>query len=394
MKLEIAAHRGLGLLFALALTVGLLGSGARAADLPLTVALLFPASDPKYLTGVEVREGATLALEEMRPAFKRLGFDLRLETFDDKRSPEEGRKQAQRILDDPSVLAVVGAMNSSVTLAASEVLAPGHVGMVSPKSTNPLVTERGLKNINRIVARDDAQAVSAVEFIGITLGVNRVLVMDDTSTYGKGLFNQFKSAADARNLAVTGYFSETNDFSRVIAALQKDKPGVVYYAGTADVGVLFLKAIRAAALDVVFMGADGIDNDQFRQGAGRDAVGVYHTGIAAPPAAYPRAGAFIAQFRQTFKKDPDANQVLGYDAFKVVALALQDALAKTRAKRLPSRVSVERALRRVNALNLITGDVRFNSAGDRLNANMFVLQVGDDLISRVKGAVTVTPAKK
>ena len=368
-------------------------SFARGAEVPITIAMLFPSTDPGYLTGVEAREGASLALEELKPTFKRLGFELRLETFDDKRSPDEGRKQAQRILEDPSILAVVGAMNSSVTLAASEVLATGNVGMVSPKSTNPLVTERGLLNVNRIVARDDAQAGGAVDFLVDQLDLKSALVMTDTSTYGKGLFNQFKAAADSRGLKVTGYYNEKTDFTRVIADIQQDKPNVVYYAGTSDVGVPFLKAIRAAKLDVVFMGADGIDNDQFRQGAGKDAVGVYHTGIAAPPAAYPRANTFIARFKKTFGKNPDVNQVLGYDAFRVVAQAIVDAVRRN-GNLKPSREAVEKALRQVTVRNLITGEVKFNSAGDRINASMFVLKVGEDLVSRVSASLVVKLSKK
>ena len=146
-------------------------------------------------------------------------------------------------------------------------------------------------------------------------------------------------------------------------------------------------------MDVVFMGADGIDNDQFRQGAGKDAVGVYHTGIAAPPAAYPRANTFIARFKKTFGKNPDVNQVLGYDAFRVVAQAIVDAVRRN-GNLKPSREAVEKALRQVTVRNLITGEVKFNSAGDRINASMFVLKVGEDLVSRVSASLVVKLSKK
>lgn len=47
-------------------------------------------------------------------------------------------------------------MNSGVTIPVSSVLAPAHLGLVAQVSTANAVTDKGLKNVNRVVARDDA----------------------------------------------------------------------------------------------------------------------------------------------------------------------------------------------------------------------------------------------
>jgi|GEM_PF-2352757 len=225
------------------------------------------------------------------------------------------------------------------------------------------------------------------------MGAQSAIVLDDTSTYGKGLFNQFKAAADLKKLKVLSYYSETTNFAQVVADIQKNKPDVVYFAGNADVGVPFLKAIRAAGLELPFMGADGIDSEQFRKGAGQDAVGVFYTGIAAPPSFYSRSITFSNAFRTVYKRDPQVNQMLGYDSLKVATQALQDAVQGKKGMR-PSRIQVENALRNVKARGLITGNLSFNSAGDRIGAYMSVLQVNKDLTSSLKKSLDVTLARK
>jgi branched-chain amino acid transport system substrate-binding protein len=367
-------------------------SAARAAEIPLTIAMIYPATDPHFLTGVEAAEGAKMAFEEKRAEFKRLGYDLRIKVYDDKRSPAKGQHIAREIVNDSSTVVVWGPINSSVTLAVSETLAPANIGLVSSKSTNPLITERGLANVNRIVPRDDAQGSAAVNFLEKKLGVSTVVVLDDTSTYGKGLFNQFRKSIRETKIKVLEYFSRKSNFSEVIDVLKKEKPQAFYYAGSQDVGIGLVKAIRAANLNIPIIGGDGIDNEQFRSGAGRAAIGVYNTGVAAPPIGYPKADGFVKRFKIIYQKTPGANHILGYDAMRVILQSLKD-IVTLEPGRVPSRVTVMKALRNVKAVGL-AGDLQFNSAGDRLNAEIFILKASEDLTSQVVGSFTAVLRKK
>lgn len=54
------------------------------------------------------------------------------------------------------MLAVVGTRNSGVTITVSAALASSHAALVSSASTANQVTDLGLRNMNRSVARDDA----------------------------------------------------------------------------------------------------------------------------------------------------------------------------------------------------------------------------------------------
>jgi len=161
----------------------------------ITVSLLLPLSSSIREQATDVRSGALLALGAARLEFRVLEFDLWLKSYDDRSDPAEGEKQAQRILEDSDTLAVLGAINSGVTLPTSTVFARNSLTLVSPKSTNPKVTERGLENVNRICARDDAQGPAAAEFVSSALGAKSVYVFDDATVYGKRLAELFRVVA-------------------------------------------------------------------------------------------------------------------------------------------------------------------------------------------------------
>ena len=65
---------------------------------------------------------------------------------------------------------------------------------ISPGSTNPLLTDRGLANVFRVCGRDDAQGPTAAAYIAQKYKGKRIAVVDDKSTYGKGLADQFRAA--------------------------------------------------------------------------------------------------------------------------------------------------------------------------------------------------------
>ncbi|MBC7645974.1 MAG: branched-chain amino acid ABC transporter substrate-binding protein [Pseudopedobacter sp.] len=371
-------------------------SSAVAQELPIiTVGLMAPLSGSLAGLGAEVRNAASLTLVQARLEFRKLGFDLRLKSYDDQASDVEGRKKAQAAIEDPFTLIMVGAINSGVTIPVSDVLAPAHLGMVSPASTNPKVTDRGLKNINRIVARDDDQGPAGANFITDTLGAKSVFVVDDGTTYGKGLSEQVLPLVKTRGLSVKGAVStvERKNFKSVVDAVIVAKPDVVYFGGENDTGAPFIKQLREAGVNAQFVGADALDAADFKKQAGDAAKGVYFTATVAPPASYSGAKTFSDTFKRRYSSEVTGFGILGYDAMQVALKALKDAIELNDGKR-PSRIQVESALRKVRAPGLLTGDIRFNSAGDRIDSTIFILKIGDDLVSRVASVVKAGAEKK
>ena len=273
---------------------------------PITVSLLLPLSSSIREQATDVRSGALLALNAAWLEFRVLGFDLRLKSYDDKSDPAEGEKQAQHILEDSDTLTVLGAINSGVTLPASTVFARDSLTLVSPKSTNPKVTERGLENVNRICARDDAQGPAAAEFVSSALGAKSVYVFDDATVYAPGLAELFRKALP-QSVKVVGSVSTaaSNNYTQIIEDLKALKPDMVYFAADYDQVIHMLKGMRGAGLSSVVVGSDAINTPHLARDAGAAAVGAYFTDIVAPANAYPRL------MKEVYSSLPNQSHLVG-----------------------------------------------------------------------------------
>ncbi|MFN3179565.1 MAG: ABC transporter substrate-binding protein, partial [Thermus sp.] len=126
--------------------IGLLAAGVAALGMALgqanviKIATQSPLSGPQAALGEQIKLGAELAIEEAKAKFKALGFDLVLVPYDDQANPDVGVANANRIINDPDILGVVGHLNSGVAIPSSEVYARVNLVMVSPANTNPRVT--------------------------------------------------------------------------------------------------------------------------------------------------------------------------------------------------------------------------------------------------------------
>src|SRR5258706_10112248 len=89
--------------------------------------------------GVSMRHAAELAVKEINARGGVRGRQLALRIMDDSGRPDVAIRIAQQLVDDPAVLAVVGHLNSSASLAAGRVYGEARrpLVMISPSASSP-----------------------------------------------------------------------------------------------------------------------------------------------------------------------------------------------------------------------------------------------------------------
>src|SRR6185503_3548225 len=118
---------------------------------------------------------------------------------DDQADPKVGTTVAQKLVD-AKVAAVVGHLNSGVTIPASEIYNKAGIPVISGSATNPKLTERGLKTVFRTVGRDDQQGPAIAQYIAGQLKAKKVAIVDDKTAYGEGLATEVEKALRAANV--------------------------------------------------------------------------------------------------------------------------------------------------------------------------------------------------
>jgi branched-chain amino acid transport system substrate-binding protein len=310
-----------------------------------------------------------------------LGAKLVATTLDDAADPQKGEAVAKSFCDDPALLAVVGHANSGVTIAASVVYNGCGLPMVTPMSSNPAVTERGLPAVFRLTNRDDRKGPAIAGYLVSTMNKRRAVVIDDQTPYGKGLSDLFVQAFEAKGGTVVlrqGVKVGDTEFGALVKSLPKDFD-VLFFAGIRE-GAYILKSMRAQGLDQVFACGDGCwDKKNFIEpsaGAATKGEGVRVLSAAPALGKVPGSAEFVKAYEAKF--GPISNYAANdYDSARVVIAAIETA-AKVKGA-MPGRADVLAALKAIKFQGIAYAKpVEWNEKGDSKAAVIFVNDVEGD----------------
>jgi branched-chain amino acid transport system substrate-binding protein len=342
----------------------------------IKIATQGPLSGSQSAPGNGLRNAAELALAQHGDRLREMGFELQLVAFDDQALPETGVANAQSIVSDPSILAVIGHWNTGVAVPASEVYNQYDLVMVSPANVGPVLTDRGLPTVNRVVGRSDSQGAVGARFVAELGTIETVYILHDTTSYGQDVAEFFRRDAEAAGLTVVTFegTEERSNFDSILQPILALNPDLIYMGGIFDQWGIFASQARAAGYTGQLMGPDGLDSPDYAELAGDAAVGTYYTSVAGPASLYPNAAQFIEDYTATYGEAPTPFAAQSYDSAGVVLAALERIVTENGGV-LPTRAEVTAAVRATEGYEGITGTVTFDDAGDPEVSTYYVLQV-------------------
>jgi len=258
----------------------------------IKIATQSPLSGGQASLGEGIKLGAQLAVEKGKASLEKMGYKVELVPYDDQAKPDVGVANAKNIIADKDIMAVIGHLNSGVAIPSSEVYKEVNVVMISPANTNPVVTDRGYPNVNRVCGRDDVQGVVGSEFANAQK-VKSVYIIHDKTQYGQSIAEFFKADSEKKGVKVLGFegTEEKSNFDPIITPIKAKNPDLIYFGGIYDQGAPFFKQAREKGVKAKFLGPDGMDSSDFVKIGGKVVVGTYYT-TAAAPASSPQAKQF------------------------------------------------------------------------------------------------------
>jgi branched-chain amino acid transport system substrate-binding protein len=369
-----------GLVVSLAMIASMLvacGAPAASGGGTIKIATQSPLSGAQSAVGADIKNGATLGLDQLSAPLKAMGFTVQIASFDDQADPNTGVANAKTIVADPSILCVVGHYNSGVQIPSSEVYHSAGLANVSPANTNPKVTDRGYLEVNRIVGRDDIQGSVGAQFAN-SQGAKTAYVLNDKSTYGQGIATFFQQEATKEGIKVVGSegTDETANFDPILTPIISANPDVVYLGGMYNQWAVLIKQARAKGYMGMFMSDDGFDSPEAVNIAGQallDGKGTYFSTVSGPASLYPGAAKFQTDFKAKFNHDPQPFAAQAYDSMGICLQAIANA-AKANNNQVPTRAQVAQAVRALKDYPGITGTINFNSKGDLKTASYYIFQ--------------------
>jgi branched-chain amino acid transport system substrate-binding protein len=331
-----------------------LSTAALAQD--LTIAVAGPMTGGESAFGRQMKNGAEQAVADLNAAGGVLGKQLKLDVEDDACDPKQARSVAEKIAS-AKIPFVAGHYCSSSSIPASEAYEDGNVLQITPASTNPLLTERKLWNVARVCGRDDQQGAIAGDYIAKVYKGKNIAILNDKTTYGKGLADETKKALNKAGVTekmFESYNKGDKDFNAIVSRLKRDNIDLVYVGGYHQEAGLILRQMRDQGLQTILMAGDSLADKEFASITGPAGEGTLFT-FGPDPRNKPTAKAIVEKFKAR-NIDPE-----GYTLYTYAAMQIWSAAVKKVGTTDPMKVM---AAIKASAWDTVIGTLEFDAKGD------------------------------
>ncbi|WP_338898848.1 branched-chain amino acid ABC transporter substrate-binding protein [Streptomyces sp. TG1A-60] len=338
---------------ALALT-GCGGGGSGSGDGALKIAFQGPLSGDNVALGENMQNGVQLAIEQAN-AGGDLDFELEYVAADDQGLPDKAPAAAQKLIDDESVVAVVGPAFSGATISSSPLYAESGLVTVSPSATNPTITEaaNGFTSFLRGVPNDNMQGKAMADFFVKEIEAKKVYLIDDKTDYGVGLAGVAEENLRAAGVEVVkkSVPAKTPDYSATAKDVVNSKADALIYAGYYQDLSPFAKKLKEAGYKGAGISGDGSNDAKFVELAGDSSENWYLTCPCTDSTVEEGTKKFAEDYEKKFNRAPGTYSAEAYDITNMVIEeikktgadvereALRDALAKASYKGLTKTFS-------------------------------------------------------
>jgi branched-chain amino acid transport system substrate-binding protein len=278
--------------------------------------------------GVSTEAGVKLAVKEANAAGGVRGRPIKVITYDNQGKQQESATAVTRLITQDKVVAVLGEVASSRSIAGGQVAQRFGVPMISPSSTNPRVTDIG-DMIFRVCYIDPFQGYVCAKFArGEPLKAMKAAnLFNRSQIYSTGLAETFKQHFTAMGGQITteqAYSDGDTDFSAQLTNIRETQPDVIFIPGYYTEVVNIAVQARRLGLTTPLLGGDGWDAEDLKN-AGAALDGAFYCNHYSHEEDRPAVQEFVKKYQVEYGRLADGMAATGYDSAALLVDAMKRA---------------------------------------------------------------------
>jgi len=357
-----------------------LGCVSYAEGEPVRIASALVISGPNTDLGTDSQYGVEIAID-----FKGeiMGHSIELQAEDDGCNAEGGQTAGQKIVADPTIVAVVGTSCSGAGVPMAEVVSEAGYVMVSPSNTAPSLTDPAQAwkpGYLRTAHNDKVQGRAMAEFAINELGVTTAAAIHDGDPYTEGLARVFADSFEELGGTITTFTAVNKgdtDMKPVLNAIAVDSPEFLYYpVFTAEGGFLTKQAKEVAGLEnTILSAADGMISSAAIEAVGDAGEGMYFSGpdLSFSGDVYER---FLSTYIEKYGAEPiSVFHAHAFDAANMIFACIEKVGVDDGGTLHIGRQALRDCLYATSGFEGITGTLTCNEYGDCADPKISVSQL-------------------
>ena len=282
----------------------------------IKIGILTPLTGDAAVWGVEVKNGAEIAYDEIKNA-KIDGRKIELIYEDDQCDATTGVNAIQKLINVDKVKITGGTVCSSVVLAAAKILEDNKVIHLSAGASNPAITNAG-DYIFRIWPSDSFEGKKIAEFAVDDLKIKSVGILYINNEYGVGLKEAFTKAFNGKIKIAESFEPNAKDFKTQLTKIKAQDIDAIYFVANPQEAPLILKQIKEMGINkTILANGPAMEATDTLKAAGETAEGVFYA-----QAKQETTEEFKTKYKEKFGKDAGFASDLGYDVVKILFNAI------------------------------------------------------------------------
>ncbi|KAB8031842.1 ABC transporter substrate-binding protein [Fluviispira multicolorata] len=334
--------RGFAMVSGLAFSLNVFAFEAR-------VGIILPLTGSQAYYGKDAKKGIDIALEELQKSDP----SIKIYVEDSASSPAESAKAMNKLITSDKVIAVIGEMTSSSTIAAGSIAEKAKIPILTPSATNDTITDNK-KYIFRTCFKDNFQGVVMGDFSYTNLSAKTAIILEDAdSDYSKGLAENFKATFEEKGgkiLKILKFSQKDTTFTSQLGDVRKMKPDVLFIPAFHQQVAVIIREAKDLQIKSKLVGTDGWDTPELRQIAKGAENGGYFSNHYSHESKNPTLQKFIKIYNEKYKTQPSAFSALGYDSMKMIYEAIKNANS-------PNSEKVRDELSKIKNFDGVTGNI-------------------------------------
>lgn len=351
--------------------------GGQTSSEPIKVGVFAPLSGANAAVGQSEVEGVEMAVEEINNAGGIAGRPIELVIADDENDPTTAVSVVNKLINSDNVVALIGSVNSSVTLAAMEVTQDEGVPHITPISSGAAITTSGYEYIVRGQANDLLQAGAVVEY-AIAKGYQKIGLMYQNDDYGGGARDVILDVMKQNNMSLAADEAFEASAADVTPQLQNVKAAgcdcLIMYTMYAPGATIANQAAQLGMGDLPLMGGGGLTNAKLYELGGENVVGLVNsqTFLAGADAVNDFSAAFIENFQKKYNDTADSNNAMSYDSTYILAEGLKYSLEQYNDL---SGEHIMEGMKAIKDMPLATGTITIDETGDSVRDKILMVEL-------------------
>jgi branched-chain amino acid transport system substrate-binding protein len=281
-------------LFALGLALSLWVLQPALAQEEIRIGVIYPLTGAAASTGLELKNALELAADMINNGTKGLnlpltttgglpnlkGAKIKLIFGDHQGNPQTGATEAERLISQEKVVALVCCYFSNVTNTASQVAERNGIPFLNPESSSATLTQRGFKWFFRTTPHDDLFVTNFFEFLKDVekkknISVKRIALFNENTLFGTETTKIEEKLAGEQKYPIVEkilYPAKSTQLTSEVQRIKAASPDLIMQSSYLGDAILAMKTYKELGVspDALLANDAGFNDSEFLKTLGKD----------------------------------------------------------------------------------------------------------------------------